>query len=225
MASCEKEYPETSGFSFVKGIPYYHFTDNDRLWLRARQGDEWIFENGQGVRHTYRLSVNQEIQAEHTEFTGPGLLSNRAVLVNYYDAAVLRPFRTDTSGAGSGGEFRFYRGAALRSNLYSGGSDKYTSRFYAKGKWHRFVGNTDLISDYFSCDGLKFPSGPLLDGPFAQLTVRGQQYGEVVIFVGTPRGPGCPLPKPSSLQELYYDRQAGLVRMVSLAGEVWDRVP
>ena len=29
----------------------------------------------------------------------------------------------------------------------------------------------------------------------------------------------------SYMQELYYDRQAGLVRMVSLAGEVWERVP
>ncbi|MBC8083554.1 MAG: hypothetical protein H7Z21_10115 [Hymenobacter sp.] len=210
-ASCKKE-EEFEGLSSVNGVLYYHFTDNDRLWLQAKQGDEWIFENGRGVRHTYRLYVNQEIKAENVEFTGPGLLSNSAVLVNYYDAAVLRPFRTDTSGAGSGGEFRFCRGAALRSNLYYGGFDKNTSHFYAKGEWHKFVGNTDLISDYYNCRGLKFPNGPALNGPFASLTVRGQQYTEVVAFIGTSRGPTCAPVSQSYMQELYYDRQAGIVR-------------
>jgi hypothetical protein len=69
------------------------------------------------------------------------------------------------------------------------------------------------------------PHGAALNGPFQQLTVHGRTYNEVVAFIGNSRGSTCS-PVPSFyMQELYYDRQVGMVRMVSVAGEVWDRVP
>lgn len=230
LAACKKESPEVEGLTYVKGLPYYRFTDADRLWLRAKQGDERKFENILGYRRVYRVSaVLERVRAEQKEFTGPGLLSNSAVLVNYYDQTTVRMSRIDSilpSGfVLGGGDLRFYRAAALLSNLSSGGRNKNASRFYAKGEWSEFVGNTDLISDYYYCRGLKFPNGSALNGPFTSLTVRGRQYTEVVAFIGTSRGSTCAPVSQSYMQELYYDRQAGILRMVSVAGEVWDRVP
>ena len=146
------------------------------------------------------------------------------MLVNYYDGMTVRISRTDSLAIG-GGELRFYRDAALLSNLNSGGVDKNKSRFYAAGEWSEFIGNTDLISDYYSCRGLKFPNASALEGPFGQLLVAGRQYNEVVSFIGTQRGPNCTALPAHSTQELYYDRRAGIVRMISAAGEVWNRVP
>ena len=54
--------------------------------------------------------------------------------------------------------------------------------------------------------------------------MRGHAYYEVIAFQGTPRGTTCAPVPATFMQELYYDRQAGLVRMVSLTGEVWERV-
>ncbi|WP_375418576.1 hypothetical protein [uncultured Hymenobacter sp.] len=222
--ACEKEDEEREGLSFVKGIPYYHFTDGDQPWLSARQGDEWKFVNKQGYQRVYQVrQIILDVQAENKEVQPPGLNLSKPELYNYYDQTTVRLTRTDSLRGG--GELRFYRGAALRTNLNSGGVDKNTSRFYAKGDWYEFVGNTDIISDYYSCRGLKFPSGAALEGSFTQLTVSGRQYSEVVTFIGTDRGPDCAPVSGSYMQELYYDRRAGMVRMVSKAGEVWDRVP
>lgn len=122
-------------------------------------------------------------------------------------------------------DLRFYRDAALLSTLISGGYDNSTSQYYADGEFYDFVGNTDLISDYYSCRGLKFPRANALNGPLQQLTVRGRQYNDDIVLIGTSRGATCRPVSASYIQELYYDRQAGIVRMVSVAGEVWDRVP
>ncbi|MDQ2793338.1 MAG: hypothetical protein M3Y12_04935 [Bacteroidota bacterium] len=72
---------------------------------------------------------------------------------------------------------------------------------------------------------MKFPRGAALNGPFQHLTMRGRTYTDVVAFIGSSRGATCPAVSSSYLQELYYDRQAGLVRLVRVAGEGWDRVP
>lgn len=222
--ACQKENEDSEGLSFSDGVPYYHFTDSDQPWLSARQGDEWKFENSRGYQRVYRINqIIQSIKHENKEVQPPGLNLSAPKLLNYYDQTTVRVSRIDSlRGAG---EFRFYRDAALISNLASGGVDKTKSRFYAEGEWREFAGNTDLISDYFECRGLKFPTRSALNSPFAQLTVRGRQYTEVISFIGTPRGPDCgPLPR-FYMQELYYDRRAGIVRMVSTAGEVWDRIP
>lgn len=220
-SACKKTDPEAEGLSFVDGVPYYHFTDNDRPWLQSRQGDEWRLVNANGYQRVYRAGIIQTLQGENKS-TSSGI-PGHTKLLNYYDQVTVGISRIDSSRGG--GSLRFYRDAAMLTNLNSGGFDRNTSRFYAEGEWYEFVGNTDLISDYYSCRGLKFPSGAALNGSFQQLTVRGRQYNDVVAFIGTSRGPTC-TPVPSSyMQELYYDRRAGLVRMVSLTGEVWDRVP
>lgn len=220
-SACKKTDPEAEGLSFVDGVPYYHFTDNDRPWLQSRQGDEWRLVNASGYQRVYRAGIIQTLRGENKS-TSSGI-PGHTKLLNYYDQVTVGISRIDSSRGG--GSLRFYRDAAMLTNLNSGGLDRNTSRFYAEGEWYEFVGNTDIISDYYNCRGLKFPSGAALNGPFQQLTVRGRQYSEVVAFIGTSRGPTCGPVSSSYMQELYYDRQAGLVRMVSLAGEVWDRVP
>lgn len=224
-SACKKTDPEAEGLSFVDGVPYYHFTDSDRAWLQSRQGDEWRLVNASGQQRIYQVSVIEDLKRGDYSYSGG--IPGSSKLLRYYDHTTARANRIDTLTAGVRGYFdlSFYRDAAMLTNLRSGGSNDNTSRFYASGDFYEFVGNTDLISDYYSCRGLKFPSGAALNGPFQQLTVRGRQYNDVVAFIGTSRGPTCgPIPA-SYMQELYYDRQAGLVRMVSLAGEVWDRVP
>ncbi|MDO7853362.1 hypothetical protein [Hymenobacter convexus] len=221
--SCRKDGPEAEeGLSYVNGLPYYHFTSQDQPWLQAKTGDSWTFENGRGVRHTYAIQVGQYPQRAYETFAPYGLLGTKYTVVSYYDETVLSAFSPDTSGTGSGGNFHFYRDATVRPYNEVGTGP---SRLYAEGYWGKFVGNTDLHSDYYSCRGVKFPSGTALNGPFQQLTVRGRTYTDVVAFIGTSRGPNCQPVSSAYLQEMYYDRQAGLVRLVSLGGEVWDRVP
>jgi len=220
-AACKKDELEDYGLSNVDGVPYYHFTDEDRPWLQVRQGDEWRMVNQQGYQRVYRAWVIEDIKGAIRSSSG-GIPSS-SKLLNYYDRVTVRLNRTDSTKGGA--DLRFYRAAAMLTNLNSGGYATNRSRFYAEGEWYDFVGNTDLISDYYSCRGLKFPIDTQLNGPFQQLTVRGRQYGEVVGFTASDRGPTCAPTSSSFMRELYYDRQAGLVRMVSIAGEVWDRIP
>jgi hypothetical protein len=220
--SCKKE-TEKEGLSYVNGVPDYHFTDTDRLWLQARQGDVWKLENNRGYQRAYQVYQIIEHLQEDSRSSSYGIPGS-STLINYYDQVTLRFSRADSANRG-GAELRFYRDAAMLANLSSGGYDTQTSQFYVEGEDYEFVGNTDLISDYFSCRGMKFPRGAALNGPFQQLTVRGRTYTDVVALLGTPRGNSCAPVRPAFIQELYYDRQAGLVRMVSLGGEVWDRVP
>ena len=222
LASCKKESLNEEGLSYVNGVPYYRFTDADRLWLQTQQGAEWKLENVRGTQHIYSVTVRQRLQAENREVQSPGPNFASPKLFNYYDSAVLGVNSSDTANTGVGGQFRFCRDAAypIRNAAGSG-----PSQFYAAGEWFKFIGNTDEQSDYYACPGLKFPGGSQLNGPFLFLTVRGKQYSEVLLFAATTRKQNCSVPTGSSIKDLYYDRRAGLVRMVSLSGEVWDRVP
>ena len=215
--ACKKEEPETEGLSFIDEVPYYRFTANDRLWLQAKQGDEWKLQNAGGYQRVYRIeSVITEIQK--AQYRPNGFLGGQGALESYIDRTFVRIKRADSLRAGA--QLQFYRGAALLPAPSIGVTDPNVSRFYATGAWNDFVGNSNL-----SNGGLQFPSGSLLQGPFTPLVVRGRQYNDVLAFIGAPLLPTSQ-PIPSSyMQELYYDRQVGLVRMVSRAGEVWDRVP
>ncbi|GAB3650772.1 hypothetical protein GCM10027594_25990 [Hymenobacter agri] len=215
LAACKKEYPNGPGLSYSKGYAYYHFTTDDQPWLQAQEGEEWVLESPRGGRRVYRVEqARLKLQAEKR--TAPGLLTS-GVLLNYYDYFDLRTTRIDTPFIK--GEIRFYRDAALTN---ANGTNLNKSQFYATGVWQDFVGNADTATCNFQ--GMRFPTGAGLNGPFQRLTVRGRTYTEVVAFVGTPLRAGCARLHPSTIEGLYYDRQAGLVRMVSLAGEVWERV-
>ncbi|WBO86577.1 hypothetical protein [Hymenobacter yonginensis] len=223
-SACKKDSESGPGLCIVNKVPYYHFTEDDQPWLTMRQGDTWQFENVRGYRRTYQISqVIDYLQAEKKEVQPPGPNFSSPKLLNYFDQKTVRLTRTDSMRGG--GEFRFYRGASQLTSRSSDGYDKNKSSLYAKGEWSDFVGNTDLISDYYSCRGLKFPRESALKGPFEQLTIRGRQYTDVIVFTGTSRGSTCASTSASFIQELYYDRRAGIVRMVSLGGEVWDRLP
>ena len=221
--ACEKEPPTGPGLRTVNDVPYYYFTETDKPWLGLQQNEVWQFENARGYRQVYKVSVSDLIQAEDWAYSPPGPSFASPKLLSYFDQQTVYLNRTDSLRGG--GTFRFFRDAALLTNLSSGGKDKNKSRFYAKGEWYTFVGNTDLISDYYSCHGLRFPDGAALNGPFQQRTIRGRQYNEIVVMTGTYRGKDCAPTPPSFLQEILYDRQAGIVRMESKAGEVWERVP
>lgn len=224
VSACKKEADPVPGLRYVEGVPYYHFTAADQPWLQLQQGTEWRFENSRGYQRVYEVYQRWEnTQAENRTLVPTGSFIGSAKLLNYYDELLVRVRRTDSLS--SGGEFRFHRAAALKATLRVQGSDPTKSRLYVAGEWSEFVGNTDLMSDQYACRGLKFPQAAALEGPFQQLTIRGRPYTEVVTFTGTFRRPNCRPASYSFMQELYYDRQAGIVRMVSLSGEVWDRLP
>lgn len=219
--SCKKDDPEKEGLSYVDGVPYYHFTDADRLWLRTKPNDEWKLENSQGYQRVYRVSVIAH-DIQKGEYRAPGFISPSKP-ERYIDRIYLRLNRTDSTRLFS--ELRFCRNPALLTGFRFDGYDPNRSEFTVEGEWPEFVGNTGFNTDFYNCRGLKFPRGATLNGPFQQLTVRGRTYPDVVAFIGTPRGPNCAPVPAYFMKELYYDRQAGLIRMVSLAGEIWDRVP
>ena len=220
-SACKKTDPEIDGLSFVDGVPYYHFTDNDRFWLGTNTGDEWKMENAQGYQRVYRASVIIH-DIKKARYASPGFINPSKPLA-YEDIIYVRLARTDSIVGFS--ELRFYRGAAKLTGSPAGSFDPDKSEFYAQGEWDDFVGNSDPHVSSYYCRGLSMPRGAALNGPFQQLTVRGRAYNEVMAFIGNIRDPSCRPVSSSFMQALYYDRQVGMVRMVSLAGEVWDRVP
>lgn len=224
--SCRKTEVSVDGLRMVNGVPYYYFTEADQPWLQIRQGDVWQFRNAQGSERTYtvyqRWSV---IQQENREIIPPGsFINNTPKLLNYNDHILLRIRRTDSLGQG-GGEFQFHRDAARNPSQPLEPANKNRSQFYVNGQWTEFVGDTDLNDSTYPCRGLKFPAQPALNAPFQQLTVQGKLYTEVLLFRGNRQNSDCSNAPTPSIEALYYDRQAGIVRMVSKTGQVWDRIP
>lgn len=222
--ACTREPVPTPGLRIINGVPYYFFTDADSPWLQLTLGTEWRFENSHGNQRTYELYQRLEKRREEARTVVPvGSLIGKSELIKYYDDVLVRIRRTDSLGGG--GEFHFFRNAALLATYRSEGTNPHTSQLYIEGTWSDFIGNTDLQSDYYRCRGMKFPSGVALEGPFQQLTIRGRTYPEITEFVTTYRGPDCAPTPASFMRVLYYDRRAGIVRMVSTTGEIWDRIP
>lgn len=222
-SACEKTDAEREGLSFVDGVPYYHFTNEDRRWLGIKSGDEWKMENARGYQRVYRASVIANDLQKARYNNPPGSYITPAKPMAYQDIMYFRLARTDSIGGFS--ELRFYRDAARRTGYPTGSFDPDKSEFYAQGEGIDFIGNSDPHASVYYCRGLNMPRGAALNGPFQPLTVRGRTYNEVVAFIGNSRDAGCGTVSSSYMQELYYDRQTGLVRLVSRAGEVWNRVP
>ncbi|MBT9394491.1 hypothetical protein KLP40_15065 [Hymenobacter sp. NST-14] len=223
--SCSQEPVPTPGLRTVNGVPYYFFTEADAPWLQLAMGTVvWQFENARGQQRTYELYQRLEKQQMEERTVVPvGSFIGKSDLIKYYDDVLVRVRRTDSLGGG--GEFHMYRGPALLASYPSQGTNPGTSQLYVEGTWTEFIGSTDPQSDYNRCRGIKFPMGDALAGPFQQLTVKGLTYPEVVELVATNRGPDCAPVPASYMRVLYYDRHAGIVRMVSDSGEVWDRLP
>lgn len=213
-SACKKTAPEIEGLSYVNGLPYYHFTKSDRQWFQAKTGDVWTFENGQGAQRRYRVYFRQYLQVEN-KIRVSGFISDTYKLVGYLDEAEISLANVDTASSDSGGRFQFYTDPAVATNdqPVSG-----LSWLRASATWVTFGGTNRAIIDYYH------PVGNQLKGPYYPITTPGSAYAEVVLFSTYPRGQYAPPASPTSLDALYYDHQAGLVRMVSLAGEVWDRV-
>ena len=223
-SGCQKEKADSEGLSHVGEVPYYHFTDDDRRWLQHPAGTEWHFTNGRGGRRTYQVKqVLQHLRAARRARVVPGILAQPGELLNYYDDYTLRVSRTDTLAGG--GELRFERGP-VQDNPGD------PSQLFVAGEWFAFVGNTNPLATFYHgfyrCGGLNFLPGPQLTAAFASVVVQGRSYSEVLVFsgLGAPaQGPYCQAPAPQSIQEVAYDRRAGVVRLTSVGGEVWERLP
>lgn len=216
-SACEKEAAlETDGLSYVNGVPYYHFTDSDRLWLQHKPGDEWSFKNSAGIQRVYRLSIRQQLQSPYKTSAPSGILSTKYTLVSYHDELELSVFNTNAADSASGGRFYFYRDATVTGHNQAGSGP---SRFYTDGEWFSFLGTGKSQSDDYQ------PNDAQLAGAFTQLLVQGKAYSEVVLFSAQPRSSFYPAPTSASVNRIFYDRQAGIVRLVTVGGEVWDRTP
>jgi hypothetical protein len=131
-SACKKTDPEIEGLSFVDDVPYYYFTNNDRLWLRIKSGDEWKMENTRGYQRVYRASVIiHDIQkALYNNSVGTYIIPAKPEA--YQDVMYIRLARTDSVAGFS--ELRFYREAAQRTGYPAGGFDPDKSEFYAQGE-------------------------------------------------------------------------------------------
>ncbi|WP_426491608.1 hypothetical protein [Hymenobacter sp. 102] len=222
--ACSPDPAPVPGLRTVNDVPYYFFTEADAPWLQLAAGTVWQFENSRGQQRTYELYQRLDNrQMEERTVVPVGSFIGKSELIKYYDDILVRVRRTDSLG--SGGEFHMYRGPALLASYPSQGTNPRASQLYVEGTWTEFIGSTDPQSDYYRCRGIKFPMGTALEGPFQQLTVKGRTYPEVVELVATNRGPDCAPVPASYMRVLYYDRLAGIVRMVSDSGQVWDRLP
>jgi hypothetical protein len=222
--ACSREPAPVPGLRTVDGVPYYFFTEADTPWLQLAAGTVWRFENARGQQRTYELYQRLDNRQTADRTVVPvGSFIGKSELIKYYDDVLVRVRRIDSLGGG--GEFHMYRGPALLASYPSQGTNPRASQLYVEGTWTEFIGSTDPQSDYYRCRGIKFPMGATLEGPFQQLTVKGRTYPEVVELVATNRGPDCAPVPVSYVRVLYYDRRAGIVRMVSDSGQVWDRLP
>ncbi|WP_345070440.1 hypothetical protein [Hymenobacter fastidiosus] len=205
LTSCEeKETPEPT---------YYRFDAQDRAWLTARPGDELTFENQAGTRRHFRVGKVEE--RAHLASISTTLLGGIAREF-YYDEWAMYLERTDS--VQQVGVVTFTKARTTESAA---------ATLMAQGFWYDYIG-PETITDGVQCEVLNFPPD-LNRAPLTPLTVGGQTYPAVLTMeVPTRRAGLCTYPfvnRTTHVYRLQYDRHAGIVRMESITGEVWSRVP
>jgi hypothetical protein len=192
---------------------YYRFDEQDRAWLTARVGDELSFENQAGTRRHFRVNIVQE--RPHRLESSTTLLGGVAREF-YYDEWALYLERTDS--AQQVGVITFTKARTAESK---------EPTLMAQGFWYDYIG-PETTTDGVQCEVLNFPAD-LNRAPLAPLAVGGRTYPAVLTMeVPTRRAGLCTYPfvnRTTHVYKLQYDRQAGIVRMESITGEVWSRVP
>lgn len=211
-----------SGFllsSCVKGkqdpAPYYQFLPSDREWLQFSKGNTWVFENARGARHQFRVDtvVLREHEAAYSHPLGGGPGS----VLYYFDQFSMHVASLDSSGRG--GTFKFVREP----------QDGNTSKpvvFRPECVWYNYLG-IDSGSGGFIPYVLNLPLN-LGNPSFKQLTIRNVSYTHIIEInattTSTIRGQ-WPLYTATVIKQILYDQQAGIIRLLSISGEVWERVP
>jgi hypothetical protein len=204
-------------------IPYYQFTAEDRTWLNIKKGDSWIFENARGQQQRYVVrSVEENIKTASykSPFTGSRLVDY------YHDSQEIEISRVDSVGR----DHLYFRRSMPLEATSNPEPPSGLGEFLIQGGWTDYIGEANPPYALGIYEGvLNFPRFKSTTSvKLMNLAVRGHIYSSVLLLE-TSRVPNacsyCVPKKMRTLNQIYYDKQYGIVRMKStITGEVWNRV-
>lgn len=190
--------------------PYFPFTAIDKQWQNFATDEQWIFENKRKQRQTFRVS---KIYHEEKSPWYVGTFTSR---IGYYeDYWGVAWERTDSMARA--GYCTLRRIPMQKDRTQS----VLTGEFY----WNDYVGqanNTEGLNTGYLDFG-----ADLSAVSFRDLTVKGVKYQRVTHFQTS----GLAITRlfayraPQKTTQLDYDAAAGVVRFVTLDGDVWERLP
>ncbi|WP_133273995.1 hypothetical protein [Hymenobacter radiodurans] len=213
LQSCKYD----DGEEYKPHTPYYQFTAQDKLWFNYKVADSLIFENSTGKQQLYIvIEIKEEIKK------GAGYASfgffGRGNPDHYYDGIKVELKRLDTL---SYNRFEFRRTLPQGANILNGYPPGDKGEFKFGGDWTNYNGGETLRE---VSGNINVSSEQLDLRNTSKLIVRGKTYNNIITIIPSqPNGPIWETRKPY-INTLYYDQKAGLVRMISKSGEVWDRI-
>jgi hypothetical protein len=190
--------------------PYFPFTTIDKQWQNFTEAGEWVFENQRKQRRTYRVS-----KVYHGE-KSPWYVGVFTERIGYYeDYWGMTWERTDSvSPAGY---------CSLRRIPVQ--KDPTQSVLAGEVYWTDYIGQAN-DTEGINVSYLHFGTD-LSAISFSTLVVRGIKYQRVTHFqtseLAVSRLIGYRAPQRTT--QLDYDEAIGVVRFVTLNGDVWERLP
>ena len=207
LASSCSLLPEPASYT----PPYFPFANVDKQWQKFTAGTQWVFENQYHQRRTYQVSrvAHEEKKAE--------TLAHPFIKVLYYNDYWLMSWERVDS-ASQAGYFILRRVPAQK--------DPSQSVLASEAYWDDYIGQHNDTGGVYT-KYLNF--GPdLSTKSFRVLTVRGVTYQHITSFQAS----GLAIIRlqtiyhaPQKTTQLDYDQAAGVVRFVTLNGDVWERLP
>jgi hypothetical protein len=192
--------------------PYFPFTNGDKQWQKFATGTQWVFENQRRERRTYQVSkVTYEEKIPET------LAHPYIKVLSYHDYWIMSWERVDS--AARAGYFILRRVPAEKNPSQS--------VLAAEAYWDDYIGQHNDTGGVYT-RYLNF-GADLSTIKFHTLAVRGVNYQYVTSFQASALA-------IIRLQTIYrfatqrttqveYDQEAGVVRFVTLNGDIWERLP
>ncbi|WP_426490385.1 hypothetical protein [Hymenobacter sp. 102] len=208
IQSCETEENEPD-------IPYYKFTATNKEWLKLKNGESWVFETTSGKQQKYIIhGIKEKIKEAYHPSNFGGIISGASSATYYYDEVEIEIMRTDSVNDNL---------LVFRRELPTGADKRHPPKgegeFKFGGTWRNYRGSGVYEGIYgninVSPNQVNYQSGTTLQ-------VRGKVYNNVIAISATPNGTEI---QKAYIDNIYYAQQAGVIRMVSKTGEIWDRVP
>ncbi|WP_187314665.1 hypothetical protein [Hymenobacter sp. BT190] len=207
IQSCETE-------ENMPDIPYYKFTAANEEWLKLKKGENWIFETASGKQQKYIVyDIVEKIKEEYRPGNFGGIINGPSTATYYYDEVKIEVKRLDSIGENS---------LVFRRDLPTGADKRNPPRvdgqFKFGGTWWNYRGQSvnDGIYGNINIDSYR------LDSQYrTTLQVKGIDYTNVILLSAN----SAPTYRGGYIEDIYYAQQAGIIRMVSRSGEIWDRVP
>lgn len=182
---------------------YYPFTESDKKWQQFAPETQWVFRNQRDEQRTYRVA-RVENEAKKPNWVSGSQVEYLDYYLDYWYMTVQR-----TDSVSQGGSVVLKRIPVYQHYDRSELSYQFN--------WVDFIGRGGYLNFGQDLAATKFHSS----------TVRGITYTHVTRFQASSNeimASGNFRLRPKTVQ-LDYDQAAGVIRFVTLNGDVWERMP